>query len=99
MEIIIQKRQHGKTKRLIEESAKSGGYIVCRDKHECARISMVARDLGLKIPFPISFDEFTRKEYYGRGIKGGFLIDQADDLLQSMSVVPIKAISLTDNNV
>ena len=98
MEIIIQKRSQGKTKRLIDESAKSGCYIVCSNQAECARIARVASDLGLKIPFPISYNEFVRREYHARGIKG-FLIDQADHLLQWMSHVPIKAISLTDNSV
>lgn len=57
MRIITGKRQTGKTTQLIHESATTGFYIVCRSMAECKRIADHAKDLGLKIPYPISYNE------------------------------------------
>ena len=94
MEIICKSRRMGKTTDLIKLSAKSGGYIVCLCLDEANRIFHQADSMGLNIPYPITFSEFINKQYYGKGIKE-FLIDNADLLLQQMSSVPIRVISLT----
>ena len=95
MKVIYGKRQSGKTTKLIKLSAKKWYYIVCSTKQECTRIALSARQLGLDIPFPITFHEFINGQFnYGGGIKG-FLIDRADYLLQTLArEVPIEAISI-----
>jgi hypothetical protein len=60
---------------------------------EASRIQIEAEKMGLQIPFPISYFEFLRKDYCRKGIKG-FLIDDADVFLQSLSAVPINSITV-----
>lgn len=96
MKIICKPRRAGKTIELIKIAAEKQSYIVCLHRKECVRIADLARELGLKIQFPLTADEFIRKNYHACGIKGGFLIDNADMLLQSMTRVPIHAISVTE---
>ena len=93
MRMIYRPRGEGKTTELIKISAEKQQYIVCINQMECSRIFSQARLMGLDIPFPITFDEFIKREYYGKGIKG-FLIDNADQLLQYMSSVPVEAITV-----
>jgi len=94
MEKIIHPRCVGKTTQLIKKSAQSGDYIVCASWQHSFRIEQQALRMGLKIPQPITFSEFLQKAYYAPGISG-FLIDDVDICLQSLTKVPINAISLT----
>ena len=97
MQIILRKRQMGKTTELIRISAETFAYIVVPTRKDAGTVSEMAKDMGLDIPFPLTYDEFIRGQYYGKNIKG-FLIDNADMLLQYMAKgVAIKAISLNDN--
>ncbi len=96
MIIIHRPRLAGKTMELIRASAHYWHYIVCENMKEASRICNAAEQMGLKIPQPITYDEFINKRYHGRGIKG-FLIDNVDLLLQVLSPgVPIAGISLTE---
>ena len=96
MEVIMGGRGSGKTKKLIQLSSSSWKYIVCKDEKEIERITDFAREMGLRIPFPITYRDFLEKKYYGRGIKG-FLIDNADMLIQNLSpVVPIDVITIRE---
>ena len=79
---------------VIKMSAEKDYYIVCQNRKECSRIFHIAQELGLNMPFPVSFDEFLEKRYCGRHIKG-FIIDNADMLLQYLAQAPIKCITLT----
>lgn len=98
MQKIILPRGKGKTTLLIEKAAENQNYIVCRSQKEAARIASIAQEMKLSIPFPITYAEFITKDFYSRGIKG-FLIDNADALLQVMAdSTPIIAITMTDDN-
>lgn len=97
MKKIIDKIRSGKTTQLIKMSAETGAYIVCLSMEDAARIQRQSQQMNLKIPFPITFDEFVSRKYYGAGVKG-FLIDNADMLLQSMSNVPVLAITMSTTN-
>ncbi len=94
MKVYRSGRRSGKTTDLIKESARGGGYIVCANLNEVSRIMSVARDMKKDIPMPISFYEFLNKKYYSKGIKS-FLIDDADELLQSLTDVEIDSITIT----
>ncbi len=83
-----------KTLELIKLSHQTYNYIVCYNKQEAYRIQQEAKELNYSIPFPITYDEFIKKEYHGKNIQG-FLIDNADELLQYMSRIEVKAVSLT----
>jgi hypothetical protein len=99
MKIIIKPTGQGKTTELIKISAEKHFHIVCHSKKECERISNSAQSMKLDIPYPITFNEFLEANYYGKGIRKGFLIDNADMLLRSISRgVPIQAITLNQDN-
>lgn len=98
MQIILGRRGSGKTTKLIKLSAETQSYIVCRSQDEAARISSIATEMKLNIPFPLTYSEFIQKQFYARGIKG-FLIDNAEALLQSMAgSVPVNGITMTCDN-
>jgi len=92
MKIITGAKRVGKTFNLIQESAKTGHYIVCHSREECSRIFSEALKHELNIPFPISYHEFIERKYYGKHISG-FLIDDIDRLLWMISSVPIKTVT------
>jgi hypothetical protein len=94
METLIISRNEGKTTKLIKKSAKSGDYIVCFNQEEAYRIQNEAQNMKLNIPLPITYDEFLHKRYCGRRIHG-FLFDNADMFLQSLSGVPINIITVS----
>lgn len=94
MHVLVAKRQEGKTSALIALAHENGGYIVCRSKSMCGEIMNMARKMERRIAFPITYEEFIEKRYYGKGISR-FYIDDADALLQSLTAVPIEAITLT----
>jgi hypothetical protein len=93
MEKIIKERNSGKTTELIKISAQTKNYIICHDHREANRIQDMAHKMGLNIPLPITYREFVGKSYYAKGIKG-FLIDNIEMFCQSLTTVPINAITL-----
>lgn len=95
MQIIYKPRGSGKTTDLIKEAAKTFSYIVCQNYKEADRIRNRARTLGLDISYPITYREFLDGSYNLIGSKS-LLIDNVESLLQSISSVPIKAITLTE---
>ena len=62
MEIIHSVPKSGKTTAIIKRCAEQGGYIVCFNNREADRVHCQARRMGLKIPMPITFREFTHNE-------------------------------------
>jgi hypothetical protein len=92
MEKIIMVRGYGKTTQLIKKSAQNGDYIVCYNTDEALYIQHMAKNMGLDIPLPVTYREFLNKEY-SDNIKG-FLFDNVDEFLQSISKVPIKTITM-----
>jgi len=94
MQVIVGGRQIGKTTELIKMAHENGGYIICRSKMMCGEIADMARKMEMRIAFPLTYEEFLNKRYYGKGISK-FYIDDADALLQSMTAVPIEAVTMT----
>jgi len=94
MEIIYKGRGKGKTLDLIRMASENNFDIVARDMKTVDYIFNLAKKHNLSISYPLTYHEFISKKYYGKGIKG-FLIDDAEMLLQYLTNVPIKAISIT----
>lgn len=94
MKVRVLPRRGGKTAEMIRLAAEEFLYIVCPDQAEARRIAGEAERLGLDIPFPLTFSEFRNHDYYGKGIKG-FAIDNVDMFVQSMTHVPVRAVTLT----
>ncbi|MBN3993825.1 MAG: hypothetical protein HWQ36_25925 [Nostoc sp. NMS2] len=99
MEIIVKPTGTGKTHQLIKMCSEQGGYIVCPTMRDCERIFAFSKDIGCKIPFPISWYEFINNQFRGKGV-GRVYIDDLDRCLQQGSAVPIIAAtySLSENS-
>ena len=85
-------KRSGKTTKLINISAITGYYIVCCSQKRANEIQSYAKQLGQTIPFPLTFNEFLQKQY-STNIRA-VLIDGADLLLESLSLVKIEAITI-----
>lgn len=97
MTLITGKRGTGKSTWLLHESARTMQYIVCSHHAVAVSLQRAAQNLGLDIPFPLTYDEFVHQKFYGKGIKG-FLIDNVEFLFQYISgSVPVTAVVLGVN--
>lgn len=94
MRIISRPRGAGKTTDLIKRSAASWLYIVTLNHKEACRIRDQAEKMGLKIPYPLTAEEWRLGAYDGIGVRG-LLLDNAEQLLQQISHVPVEAITMT----
>lgn len=86
MRIIRKGRGEGKTTELIKISNKEWKYIVCVDHTRAEYIAYQASQLGLDIPFPITYNELPLN--YTNNIKS-VLIDDMEELLAKLIKKPI----------
>lgn len=99
MRIISRPRGGGKTTELIRISAENFSYIVVDSRRRAAAVFHQAKDMGLDIPFPITYDELINGDFYGKGI-AAFLIDDIDQLVQRLARgVPVRAITITEAKI
>lgn len=95
MKKIISKRREGKTAELIKLSHLRRGYIVCRDHTAAISIMLQAEEMGMHgIPFPLTYHEFIKSSYLGTRIPEVY-IDDIEDLVSTMSHVPVYAITMS----
>lgn len=97
MVVIASGRQTGRTTKLIKACAEAEqrgevSYIVCHSHPEAYRIAGQAKKMGLNIGFPITYDEFLKRQYSPHV---NLYIDNVDMLVRYMSTAPIKAITVT----
>lgn len=96
---VIGGKGTGKTEKLIELAAKDFSYIVVRNKVVARSITGRARKMGVNIPFPLTYEEFIKGKFCGRGING-FMIDDVDALLWYLARgEKVKAFSLDASSV
>lgn len=95
MKVVAKPRQGGKSQDLLLLAQEQFAYIVCPHLAGVQELWARAREMELNIPQPITWNEFVSGRYHGRGIKA-FIIDDLDHCIQSMTAVPITAVSLTD---
>lgn len=91
--IVSGARRTGRTTAMIRTAAESFAYIVCPDRRQVQHIQRMAQEMGVDILFPITWDDFVNGRYYGRGVRG-FVIDNLDLCIQSMTHVPVLAASV-----
>lgn len=77
MEILIGGRRTGRTA-CIKWAAENDAYIVCATQQQARELVNRAKDMGLTIKFPITFDELPMHNAYPTKIA----IDNADWLLR-----------------
>lgn len=85
MDILVGKRQQGKTTRLIKMSAAGGGIIVAPTERSAAYIKTLAKEMGLDIPEPVNWNRFIQNDW-ARGHKGPYLIDELGEILRSFNI-------------
>lgn len=97
MKIYYLPRVAGKTTQIIKDCAKDRGnsVIVAADSIRAQMIFARAKELKMRIPYPITMFDFINKRYYGRHIDY-FLVDDLDACLQSLTNVPIGAATITN---
>lgn len=78
MNLITGAAGSGKTRYLVHESARTKAYIVCHDQSRAHTIQQHAREIGINIPLPITYQELETS----RGIRSGILIDDIDHMLR-----------------
>lgn len=83
MNILIGKRQQGKTTHLIRMSAAGEGTIVAPYEHSINYIKNQAKEMGLDIPEPVSWNKIVQP---GRGKKGPYLLDELDGILMRLGI-------------
>ena len=93
MKVIQLPRQQGKTTAIIRSCAELGGYIVVPTSRDVRRVFDAARDMGLSVPFPITFSEFIGGKFSTK--IECFWIDDIDRCLATVGRgVPIAAVSI-----
>jgi hypothetical protein len=97
MKIIVAPRRAGKTTQLIKQCAQyKYALIVCNNRRMCEWTFTHAKEIGVDIPMPITYDELMRGVYRGKNIDA-FLLDNAEIFLRSLtSSVPIVAIAMSE---
>jgi hypothetical protein len=93
MLVIAENRGRGKTTELAMIAAEDGLYMVCPDMAAARQAARAARDRGLRMNYPITWDDFVTRRYYAPGVQG-FVIDDLDRCVQSMTARPVRAIAL-----
>ena len=97
MKKIISPTASGKTTELIKISSKLWHYIICRNSVARESIVQQAKEMGLDIPFPITYRESQVTETKGKWVKG-YLLDDADEFLQTVFKGKVSVISMTGDN-
>lgn len=104
MKIICEGRGQGKTYKLILESSKLGGTILCRDTAAKDQILEEARKMGLIIPEPATYREVLGGFHHNKYKIRGYLIDDADIFISTVvwpifQDTPILGVSIGPDNI
>ena len=97
MIIFAQGRRTGKTTKLVKMSAETGAIIVSPNRHMAYYVELIANDLGLDIPTPI-----TAHQFVSAIINGGRVKDQKyliDELQMVLTVMNVEAATVDKNSV
>ena len=98
MLVLYKGRQEGKTEELLQLAAKEQLTLVLINRSECVRVKLRASELNLSIRSPITHSDFIKGCGCGK-MFNGFLIDNADMLIQSMTHISVVAISVNKEDV
>lgn len=87
MKIYASERQSGKTTMLVKQSAKTGAIIVVASYPMGRHIELLAHDLGLDIPAPITVSNYIKiLANGGLGRTQKYLVDELQMMLNQMNV-------------
>lgn len=96
-ELILGSRRSGKTTEMIKRSATDGLYILTGTKQQARYIFDQAKELGYDIPYPVTWDDFTKGRLHAPCFqKDGLLIDEVEHILcRIFKGIPIKGVTWT----
>ena len=94
-------RASGKTTLLIKESVKTGRPIIAPNTTSARYLDELAREMGVKIPEPISATNWHSGYYRGSDFSriDGFLIDEVDSVLANIFEKPIVTATYTPEKI
>jgi len=102
MKTIIKGRREGKTTELIklcyEKNKKSRCYIASVNMHSACMTASMARDMGLKIPHPITHAELLDRNRNKFSGISSILVDDVDILLSSISNGKVDGFSASNDD-
>ena len=80
-------RSSGKSLALIQESARTGIYIMVANRERALQLSDRARKMGYNIPFPVTVQEWLQSpDRFGSSVirRDGIYIDDVDDVFREI---------------
>jgi hypothetical protein len=99
MIVIASGRHTGKTANLINESAATGCVIVTIDERTSVYLKQLAKQMGKKIPEPITHLDLLMGNNRGSELRiPGLLMDDTDVFLRRFTSIPIKTIVVNTEN-
>ena len=90
-------RRSGKTLALIQESARTGIYIMVANRERALQISNQAREMGYNIPFPVTVHEWLQSpDRFSNSVirRDGIYIDDVDNVFRVI-FYPLKINAVT----
>ena len=89
-DVIVGPRQNGKTTELIKLSAERNEYIIVSTLDMAQIVAKQARDMGLRIPYPVAFCELPCQSRF----IGEVLVDEAQTILQLVIGKPVDVMAV-----
>jgi cobalamin biosynthesis protein CobD/CbiB len=95
MKIIIGARRSGKSTELIQRAVDEGGFIVTDSSQSAYRLVEMAKEMGIHLSLPVTYEEFLQERYRGLGVSL-FHIDDIERFVQYVARgVTVATITLT----
>jgi hypothetical protein len=89
-DVIVGPRQNGKTTELIRLSAARDEYIIVPTLDMAQVVARQARDMGLRIPYPVAFCQLPCQSRF----IGEVLVDEAQTIIQWVIGKPVDVMAM-----
>ena len=89
-DVIVGPRQNGKTTELIKLSAERNEYIIVSTLDMAQIVAKQARDMGLRIPYPVAFCELPCQSRF----IGEVLVDESQRILEQVIGKPVDVMAV-----
>jgi hypothetical protein len=89
-DVIVGPRQNGKTTELIRLSAERDEYIIVSTLDMAQIVARQARDMGLRIPYPVAFSQLPCQSRF----IGEVLVDESQRILEQVIGKPVDVMAV-----
>ena len=89
-DVIVGPRQNGKTTELIRLSAERDEYIIVPTLAMAQVVARQARDMGLRIPYPVAFSQLPCQSRF----IGEVLVDESQRILEQVIGKPVDVMAV-----